>query len=35
MLRCISGMTLRDRKRTAELMECLAVVSVEEVVSHG
>jgi len=28
------GVTLRDRKRTAELVDCL-VVSVDEVVCHG
>jgi len=32
MLRWMSGVTLRDRKQTAELMDCLEVVSVEEVV---
>jgi len=29
------GVLLRDRKRTAEFMDCLGVVSVEDVVSHG
>jgi len=28
-------MTLRDRKRTAELMDCLGDVRVEAVISHG
>jgi len=35
MLSWMSGVTLRDRKCTAELMDCLVVVSVEEVVCRG
>jgi len=35
MLRWMCGVTLRDRRRTAELMDCLGVVSVEEVVCCG
>jgi len=27
--------TLRDRKRTVELMDCLGIVGMEEVVSQG
>jgi len=29
------GVTLRDKKWTADLMECLGVAGVEEVLSHG
>jgi len=32
MLRWMSDVTLRDWKRTAEFMDCLGVVSVEEMV---
>jgi len=35
MLRWMCGVALRDRKRTAELIDCLGVVSVEEVVNRG
>jgi len=37
MLRWMYGVTLRDKKRTVELMNCLGVVSVElqEVISQG
>jgi len=34
MLRWMYGVTLRDRKRTAELMDCLGVVIVDKVVSR-
>jgi len=35
MLRRMCGVTLKERTRTAELINCLGVVSVEEVVTHG
>jgi len=35
MLREMCSLTLRDRTRTAALMDCVGVVSVEEVVRHG
>jgi len=35
MLRWMCGVTLRDRKRTAELLDCLGVVSVDELVTRG
>jgi len=34
-LKWMCGVTLRDKKRAAELMNFLGVVSVEEVVTHG
>jgi len=34
MLRWMFGVTLRDRKRTAELLDCLGVVSVDEMVIY-
>jgi len=35
MLKWMSGVTLRDEKWTAESMDCLGVLSEEEVVSCG
>jgi len=35
MLRWMSGVTLRDRKRTAELVNCLGVENVEQIVGPG
>jgi len=35
MLRWMCGVTFWDRKQTAELLDCLGVVSVNEMVSHG
>jgi len=35
MLRLVCGVTLRDRKRIVELMGCLEVLRVEEMVSRG
>jgi len=29
------GEKMKDRKRTAEFLDCLGVMNVEEVVSHG
>jgi len=35
MLRWICGVTLRYRERTTELINCLGIVRVDEVVCHG